>query len=92
MQLRSLKKLYVQLLAQKEEDYANDFYHTISERFWRLKKVRKAFERIIGTEEAPKRINPNPYDTPSYWSMKPSEQANVEACFLCDVLTGKINL
>ena len=89
MQLRTLSRLYKE--ACKQEDY--DFIDTvISQEFWSLKKVQKAFEEYIGTEDRPKRINPNIFDTPTYYLMKPSEQGNLEGIFMDRVLTGERNL
>ncbi len=86
MQLRKLGRLYKEAIEQ--EDYeAVDII--ISRQFWSLKKVQKAFEKLIGTEDRPKRINPNPFDTPTYYLMKPSEQANVEGKFMYEVLMGE---
>lgn len=92
--LNNLKSGYKQLqdkIAKKEllDDEAEEWFRDTSEMFWRLKKVRRAFEKWIGPDEKPNRINPNVYDTPAYQYMKGSEQANVEMMFTDEVLTGK---
>ena len=86
MYLKTLQKLYKEALQKEAYEYI-DF--DIAPAFWEMKKVRRAFEKYIGTKEEPKRINPNPYGTPDYYSMKPSEQGNVEGMFMDDVLEGR---
>jgi len=85
-QLRTLRKWYRKVLDCEDEDLAYQGFNEIAEEFWQLKKMRREFEDYIGTEDCPRRINPNPYDTPTYWLMKPSEQANVEGMFMDKVL------
>jgi len=84
--LKRLRKDYKQALENEEYDYIDQ---VITPLFWGLKKVVSAFEKYIGPEEKPNRINPNLFDTPTYWYMKPSEQGNVEFMFMDEVLTGK---
>jgi len=86
MQLRKLSKLYREAIKQEDYDFADT---VISRQFWALKKIQKAFEKYIGTPEKPERINPNPFDTPTYYLMKPSEQGNVEGMFMDEVLSKK---
>jgi len=88
--LKTLARMYAQI--PEDHPGAHGLLEVVSAHFWSLKKVRKAFEEYTGTEKSPKRINPNPYDTPTYYLMKPSEQANVEGMFMDDVLTGKIKI
>ena len=92
--LNNLKAEYKQLQDKMEkeeilEDEGQEWFNFISEMFWQLKKVQRAFERWIGPDERPNRINPNIYDTPAYQYMKGSEQANVEGNFMDEVLTSK---
>jgi len=83
--LKKLSKVYKE--ACEKEDYK--LADSISFAFWQLKKVRKAFEKYIGPKDKPHVINHNSHDTPDYYSMKPSEQANVEFRFMDEVLFGK---
>ena len=91
--LNRLKKEYQDAMQAIEENGEVDQYQYIDEvigyRFWGLKKIVRAFEKYIGSEHRPNRINPNPYDTPTYYLMKPSEQANVEGMFMDEVLRDK---
>jgi len=86
MRLHKLSRLYREAI--KQEDY-DTVTIVISQEFWSLKKVQKEFEKLIGTEDKPKCINPNPFDTPTYYLMKPSEQANVKGMFMDEVLRGE---
>lgn len=89
--LSDLRRRYKELVKGVEAGKDTEMYidEVISYDFWSLKKVRKAFEKYIGPEDRPNRINPNPYDTPTYYLMKPSEQGTVEGMFMDEVLTGK---
>jgi len=84
--INELKRAYQRALSRGDFDFIDQ---VIAPKFWGLKKVRRAFEKYIGKEESPNRINPNPLDTSDYYSMKPSEQANVEGRFMDEVLNGK---
>ena len=87
-QLRTLRKLY-QGLQSCEYDRSPTLEILIEHNFWSLKKVCRAFEKYIGVKGKPRRINPSPYDTLNYYSMKPSEQGSTEGRFMNEVLTGK---
>ena len=87
--VNKLKEFYKRLLEEKDEEVQEQMNFELGTMFWGLKTVRRDFEKLIGTEKEPKRINPNPYDTPTYWSMKPSEQGNVEGMFLDYYLAGE---
>lgn len=88
--LKTLARMYAQI--PENSPGTRGLVEVVSTYFWALKKVQKAFEEYTGTEKNPRQINPNPYDTPTYYLMKPSEQANVEWGFMDDVLTGKIKI
>lgn len=85
--LNNLKKEFDKAI--KEQD--DTLLYQVHENFWSLKKARYKFKHMIGSEDKPKRINPNLLDTPDYWHMKPSEQANVEMMFMEAVLNGKVS-
>lgn len=92
--INELKETYKELIDKIEKETEESILYDswnflISHDFWQLKKVQKAFEKYIGTEDNPKRINPNPFDTPTYYLMKPSEQGNIEGAFMDEVLTGE---
>lgn len=84
--LNNLKKAYDEAIENQDDA----LYMQTCEAFWSLSKTRRRFEQMIGSKSKPKRINPNPHDTPDYWHMKPSEQGNVEMMFMEDVLEGRI--
>jgi len=82
--LKTLKQEYK--AAIDSEDY-DTITFLISQSFWQIKKVKKAFEKYIKNWR-----NPNFYDTQLYEYLKPSEQANVEMEWMDDVLTGVISI
>jgi len=82
--INKMKKEYQRAIEKEEYESADEVGYS----FWQVKKVRKAFEKYIGKDER-NRINSNPYDTPCYKFMKPSEQGCVEGMFMDDVLTGR---
>lgn len=87
--LNNLKNLYDEAIDNQDDN----LLFQVCEDFWSLKKVNRKFERMVGSENKPKRINPNMFDTADYWHMKPSEQINVEMMFMEDILNfRRINL
>ena len=77
-QLRTLKKIYKEAI--EKEDY-NIIDFLVTQRFWQIRKVRKAFEKYAENWR-----NPNIYDTCCYKYLKPSEQALFESTFMNEVL------
>jgi len=82
MKLNAMRCIYVTALELKNQNLIDEI---ITPQFWG--QYARNFTTYIL-----KWRNSNAFDTPNYFSMKPSEQAYLEADFMDKILTNEIKL